>query len=120
MADILHLSDEIADLARQTRLNAINLAVLAAKVKLSDPGFRDTNERIMQLVTRATEAASGVDRITQQMSGQTEPRERQGIDEAALERLEACVLEVEHISGQIVREIRQLLESKQPKNSASI
>ena len=54
---IISVAEEVGELAQRARLSAINLAVAAAKVKLADPGFRAANERIIQLVTRATEAA---------------------------------------------------------------
>jgi len=122
MKDITNVVDELAELAKQARMNAINLAVAAAKVKLTNPSFRNTNERIIRLVTRATEAATGVDRLTRQLSGDPPGGERVEPDRASLDRLEACVREVEEISQRIVEEIGQLTAACQPlgENSAPL
>lgn len=102
------LAREVGELAQRTRLNAINLAVAAAKVKLSDPAFKKTNERVIQLVTRATEVAGKVDRLSRQMNG--EPQEEDIVESGldTLSRLESCMREVEELSTAIVDEVRQL------------
>jgi hypothetical protein len=116
------LAHEVGELAQRARLDAINLAVAAAKVKLSDPGFKKANERVIQLVTRATEVAGRVDRLTRQMAGQAQ--EDDVVDSGAdtLVRLEACLREVEELSTSIVDEVRQLaarqMGARQPSRPA--
>ena len=117
--NILTIAEEVAELAKETRMNAINLAVAAAKVKLANPGFRTTNERIIKLVTRATEAASGVDRLTRQLSGEPQAEDRVEPDRASLDRLEDCVREVEEVSERIISEIRALSAACQPQGERS-
>ena len=106
--DLDDLAHEVGELAQRTRLNAINLAVAAAKVKLSDASFRQANERIIQLVTRATEVAGRVDRLTRQMGGDVpdEPALDPGAD--TLSELEICMHEVEQLSATIVEEVSRL------------
>lgn len=113
------LAREVGELAQRARLDAINLAVAAAKVKLSDPSFKKANERVIQLVTRATEVAGRVDRLTRQMTGQSQ--EEDVIDSATdtLSRLESCLGEVEELSTAIVLEIRQLAASQAPTRQRS-
>lgn len=108
------LAREVSELAQRARLDAINLAVAAAKVKLSDPLFKKANERVILLVTRATEVAGRVDRLTRQMTGQA--HEEDVIDSATdtLAKLESCLCEVEELSTAIVDEIRQLAASQTP------
>jgi hypothetical protein len=102
------LAEHVGELAQRTRLNAINLAVAAAKVKLSDPGFKSANERIIQLVTRATEVAGRVDRLTRQMSGEPQDEDVVESGSASLEKLETCMHDVQDLSGEIVAEVRRL------------
>lgn len=106
------LAHEVGELAQRTRLNAINLAVAAAKVKLSEPAFKKANERIILLVTRATEVAGRVDRLTRQMAG--EPQAEDIVESGAdtLSRLESCMREVEELSTAIVDEVRQLAPAR--------
>ena len=106
--NLRELSEHVGELAQRTRLNAINLAVAAAKVKLADPAFKAANERIIQLVTRSTEVAGRVDRLTRQMSGIPQDQDviESGTD--SLEQLESCMRDVEDISGAIVCEVRRL------------
>lgn len=113
------LAREVNELAQRTRLNAINLAVAAAKVKLSDPAFKKANERVIQLVTRATEVAGKVDRLTRQMGG--EPQEEDIVESGAgtLSRLESCMREVEELSAAIVDEVRGLTATKATERQRS-
>lgn len=113
------IAEEVAELAKETRMNAINLAVAAAKVKLANPSFRNTNERIIKLVTRATEAASGVDRLTRQLSGEPQGDNKVEPDRGSLDRLEDCVREVEEVSEQIISEIRALSAACQTEGERS-
>lgn len=110
---LLTLAEDVGELAQRARLNAINLAVASAKVKLADPAFRDANDRIVQLVTRATEAAAAVERLTRQLSGNHRKDEGAEIATASLERLEELVVEVEEISGAIVQEVQNLSSRRQ-------
>lgn len=116
---LLTLAEDIGELAQRARLNAINLAVASAKVKLADPGFRDANDRIVQLVTRATEAAAAVERLTRQLSGKYRKDEGAEIATASLERLEELVVEVEDVSASIVAEVQKLTVSRQPLRDES-
>ena len=84
------LAREVGELAQRARLDAINLAVAAAKVKLSDPSFKKANERVILLVTRATEVAGRVDRLTRQMTGQAQEEDVIGSATDTLARLESC------------------------------
>lgn len=113
------LAHEVGELAQRARLDAINLAVAAAKVKLSDPAFKKANERVILLVTRATEVAGRVDRLTRQMTGQA--REEDIVDSATdtLLTLESCLREVEELSTAIVDEIRHLAASQAPSRQPS-
>lgn len=117
--NLLTLAEEIGELAQRARLNAINLAVASAKVKLADPGFRDANDRIVQLVTRATEAAAAVERLTRQLSGKYRKDEGAEIATASLERLEELVVEVEDVSTAIVAEVQKLSLGRQPLRGES-
>jgi len=116
---LLTLAEDVGDLAQRARLNAINLAVASAKVKLADPGFRDANDRIVQLVTRATEAAAAVERLTRQLSGKHRKDEGAEVATASLERLEELVVEVEEISAAIVAEVQKLSLRNQPLRGKS-
>jgi hypothetical protein len=102
------MAREVGELAQRARLDAINLAVAVAKVKLSDPAFKKANERVIQLVTRATEVAGKVDRLTRQMAG--DPQDEDIVESGAdtLTRLESCLREVEELSTAIVDEVRRL------------
>lgn len=113
------LAHEVGELAQRARLDAINLAVAAAKVKLSDPAFKKANERVIVLVTRATEVAGKVDRLTRQMTGTAQ--EEDVVDSATetLSRLESCLTEVEQLSTAIVDEIRNLAASHAPTRQRS-
>ena len=106
--DLDHLAHEVGELAQRTRLNAINLAVAAAKVKLSDASFRQANERIIQLVTMATEVAGRVDRLTRQMDGTPPEDAPVDLGAATLTELESCMCEVERLSTSIVEEVSRL------------
>jgi len=106
--DLQELADHVGELAQRTRLNAINLAVAAAKVKLSNPAFKSANERIIQLVTRATEVAGRVDRLTRQMSGEPQDEDVVETGSVSLDKLEACMHDVQDLSGDIVAEVRRL------------
>ena len=102
------LAEEVAELAQRARLDAINLAVAAAKVKLSDPAFKKANERVIQLVTRATEVAGRVDQLNRQMAGQGQEDDVVNSGSDTLARLESCLREVEGLSEAIVDEVRTL------------
>jgi hypothetical protein len=117
--ELQQLVDEVGELAQRTRLGAINLAVAAAKVKLSNPAFRAANDRIVQLVTRATEVASRVDRLSRQLAGH--PQEEGFVDPGpeSLGHLETCVSDVEELSGLIVAEVRRLSELTGPTTERS-
>jgi hypothetical protein len=106
--DTQHLIAEVSDLAQRIRLNAINLAVAAAKVKLSRPSFGAANERIVLLVTRATEVASRVDRLSRQLSGDAQELDQTSSSPDSLEQLEACLRDVGEISDAVIAEIKIL------------
>lgn len=108
------LAHEVGELAQRTRLNAINLAVAAAKVKLSEPAFKKANERIIQLVTRATEVAGRVDRLTRQMAGQPQCEDIVESGADTLTGLETCMREVDELSTAIVDEVRRLAPKQSP------
>jgi uncharacterized protein Yka (UPF0111/DUF47 family) len=116
---LLTLAEDLGELAQRARLGAINLAVAAAKVKLADPAFRDANDRIVQLVTRATETAAAVERLTRQLSGDGRKDEDVQIGAASLERLEELVVEVESVSNAIVEEVQRLSLRHQPLRGQS-
>lgn len=102
------LVTEVGELAQRIRLNAINLAVAAAKVKLSNPTFRAANERIVILVTRATEVAARVDRLSRQLSGNAQENDLLNSSPDSLEQLDACLRDVEAISDSVKDEIQAL------------
>ena len=106
--DTLSLVDDVGVLAQRIRLNAINLAVAAAKVKISDPSFKAANERIVQLVTRSTEVASRVDRLSRQISGQAREQDQQISEPDTLEHIQQCLRDVEEISDAVIAEIELL------------
>ena len=106
--DTQRLVKEVGELAQQIRLNAINLAVAAAKVKLSDPSFRGANERIVLLVTRATEVASRVDRLGRQLSGHAHEQDQLPTNTESLEELDLCLRNVGEISDSVTAEIQAL------------
>lgn len=112
---LLTLAEDVGELAQRARLNAIQLAVAAAKVKLADPAFRGANERIIQLVTRATETAAAVERLTRKLSGQPASHEHGDSIVVSLERLEELAGDVHDISGQIVEEMRKLALLGRPR-----
>jgi len=117
---LLTLAEDLGELAQRARLGAINLAVAAAKVKLADPAFRDANDRIVQLVTRATETAAAVERLTRQLSGEGRQDGDAQIGTSSLERLEELVVEVETVSNAIVDEVQRLSLRHQPLRGRSI
>ena len=100
--------NEVGELAQRIRLNAINLAVAAAKVKLSNPTFRAANERIVMLVTRATEVAARVDRLGRQLSGNAHENDLLNSSPDSLEQLDECLHDVEAISDSVKAEIQAL------------
>ena len=102
------LVSEVGELAQRIRLNAINLAVAAAKVKLSNPSFRAANERIVLLVTRATEVASRVDRLGRQLSGNAHEQDLINLKPDSLEQLDECLRDVGAISESVEAEIQAL------------
>ena len=116
---IISVAEEVGELAQRARLSAINLAVAAAKVKLADPGFRAANERIIQLVTRATEAAAAVERLTRQLSGHPHKESRVEADADSLRRIEEIAQEVDGVSAAIVTEVQRLSALGAPRREDS-
>ena len=117
--ELQQLVSDVGELAQRTRLGAINLAVAAAKVKLSDPAFRAANDRIVQLVTRATEVASRVDRLSRQLAGQPQAEGFVEPGPESLAQLETCVRDVEDLSGSIAAEVRRLSELAESTSARS-
>lgn len=102
------LVTEVGELAQRIRLNAINLAVASAKVKLSNPTFRTANERIVMLVTRATEVAARVDRLGKKLSGHAHENDLLDASPDSLKQLDECLHDVESISDSVKAEIQAL------------
>jgi len=118
-ADITGLVESVRALGERARLMAVNLAVVAARLKKDGVATTRLNEEILDLVARTTRASQNVSDAVDAMehgNRHTEPaspilwstwREVGVPDEQTLERLTRSLSETLELSQQVFRWIRE-------------